>query len=192
MNCRHVEKWMNDNITSSGIELPDEIRNHVDSCDKCRAYYRELLGLLEKLDGLNSIMLTADESSQLIRKIETAIDHSAQPDSKQSLIRWIATIARPALAVAAVLIITLFSTPHLPTDSTVSQEMEEVLPSRTGQENLLQLLLNGDLDYLSSLLDQSSISYITDQVKPGQVDDILNDISAEEMEWLMENLKVEI
>lgn len=192
MNCRRVKEWLDGDITSSGIELPDEIRKHVDSCGECRAYYQELLGLREKLGGLDNITLTADESDQLIRKIETAIDHSAQSDSKRSLVRWIVTIARPALAVVAVLIITMFSTRHLPTDLTVTQEIEEILPSRTGQENFLQLLLNGDIDYLSSLLDQSSISYITDQVKPGQVDDILNGISAEEMEWLMENLKLEI
>ena len=193
MDCQKVKEFIRDNFVLSGYDLPPDISGHLDQCSECRGEWEAMNILGEKLHSLSEISMSREETANLEAGLNRALAAmDARPSSYAPEAR-IFSLARMALAAAAVLIMMAVSFgPDMPSGLAVLQNMDALQLSQVETDDMAMLLVNGESDMLPSLVDEESATYLTTQVKPGQVDDILETATPEELEWLMENLSMEI
>lgn len=192
MNCTKAKEWLESNFTSSEMVPTDDIQRHLDGCSECSAYYSELQVLHQQLKGIEDIGLTAAEEQQLLSSSVAVAENYAPQSPTNAFDRWFKLVVRPVAAIAAVLVIALGAWQYqsrIPGLAPIIGEMES---STISSEEALQIYLNSELDDLSSMFDESSLSYLTDEIPDRQAADMLQDISEEELEWLLENMKLEI
>ncbi len=72
MNCHEVHDAIDTGFTSVGIDITADIREHLDACPECMAYYDELRGMVELLHPLDNLELTPVESKVLLNGLEQA------------------------------------------------------------------------------------------------------------------------
>lgn len=193
MNCERVTNYLEENFVATGFDLPDDIREHIDACDRCRAYFGELVSLGDILEPMADIALTPDEVIRLNADLDRSIDAAETSRSSYTSESRIFTLTRLAMAAAAVMLIMMVSlNGEFRSGSGLLQDIEELSIGSVESENLAGLFTNGDVEALPSLVEGDSASYITGQVQPGQADEIFETLTREELEWLMENLSVEI
>lgn len=193
MDCRQIKQFLDENFVATGFDLPDDIAGHVKDCGYCRDYYEELISLSASLDPIAEVSMTPDETAQFESGLFEAIEETeiAQPSYVPE--GRVFSIARMALAAAAVLLMMVTSfNPDFPAEVAIMQNTEELQLTSVEAEDVALMFDNGDGVLIPSMLEDQSASFLTSQMQPGQAEDILDDVTAEELEWLMENLTMEI
>ena len=193
MRCFEVKDILQENITSGGIELDSELRSHLDSCAGCREFLRELEQLSEGLLPLADFRLTPAEEAGLEEMLDARLDSEPAPIPTQPREHKIFSIARIAMAAAAVLVLVVLSSgPTRDNETAAVDDSVFIQYSMLDETDVASLIADDSEDLLPSLFDQSSAAYLASQLRPGQVDEILGTVSDEEMEWLEKNFSVEI
>ncbi|MCP4566351.1 MAG: hypothetical protein GY841_02090 [FCB group bacterium] len=189
MNCQRVHDALDDGFTSAGIDVAADVHVHLEACAECKAYYDELTAMVELLHPLDNLELTPNESSTLMAGLEKAAERT---DRKRPVYQWAAAILRPAMAVAMVMIIMFSAGPNLPGLLVLDADMENLEFSQTETEEILSYMINDNVDLVPELIDPGDAAYITGQVTSAQAEDIFDDLSTEEINWLMDNFTLEI
>lgn len=193
MTCTRIKEYIQELFVSGGFELPQEIKEHLDSCHECRAFAEDLTALSRTLAPLGDIALTAEEAARLEADLSALFSAEARKPVAVSPEGKIAAIARMALAAAAVLILMMMPwDPDFPSQVNFMPNTDDLHLTRIDEMDMASLFTDGETDLLPSIVDNQSAVYLTDQVQPGQADDILEKLTPEELEWLMENVSMEI
>jgi len=193
MNCRQIQQWLESELTSAGIEPGEDIRQHLDACPECRFQYEGLLALHGRLAPLGVLTLTSIEADQIMAKLSAGMAASPRGQAGESIaLTWLRSLVRPTLAAAALLVIALAGSSQLPVAPVVSREFQDLQLTQSPGFDLLSFLTGGDEDGLPTLVDQSSAAYITASVNPAQAAGILDSLSQQEIEYLVEHVSLEL
>ncbi len=193
MKCFEVTEWLEENFTSERMELTSDISAHLDSCESCREFYSELVTLEEALLPLVDISLTPEESTQLSDSLESALGQEPAAIPVQPSESNIFSISRIIFAAAAVLVMVFLSSSPTQIDITVTAEnYDNMQYSSLDDYDMASIITDSDEDLLPSLFDQTSAAYLASQLQPGQVDDILETLTDDDIVWLAQNYGVEI
>lgn len=193
MNCDHIKEWLTENFTAAGIEPTGEVAAHLEQCPECRAYAEELAALSSELAPLADISMTAFESAGLEAALDAVIQAAAIPDRRSRRKKTIFSVVRIATAVAAMfLIVTVsFHTNSVNTSYPI-YNIDDFELTSTSVQDLAPLFENDNGDMLSSMVDQQTVNYLTDQVDPAQAEVILESATSDELNWLMKNYSMEM
>lgn len=193
MDCSRIQEYLDENFLAGGYHLSVAIEEHIGKCPECKAAYEEMLALSRTLDPLVNIAMTADEAARFESKMARAMAEIDYVKPSYAPENRFFSIARLALAAAAVLIIMAVTRdPDFSTGLAILQNADTWQSSRLETEDMALLFANGDSDLLPSPMDDQAVDYLTDQIQPAQAESILESVTAEELEWLQENLTLEI
>jgi hypothetical protein len=174
MKCDEAKAILDENLTATGFT--DHTKR-----------------LTDLFDPLKDITLTDTESAVLEGRLHHAVDEADSLDAPYSRKNKISSITRLVFSAAAALVIMLISFNNdPPAQLAINQRFNEIQLTQLSDNEILQLLMNGDADLLPSIVDQNSASYLTDQISPGQAEDIFETATTEELEWLLSNFNLEI
>jgi hypothetical protein len=192
MECRQIKIYLEENFLVSGFDLSEEISAHLDECRECRNYYEELVTLGNSLIPMNEIAMVRDESKRFEENLAKALEAVDNVDPASISENRIVSLARLALAAAAVLVIMVVSyNPQFSSKIALLENTDAWQPSNVESEDMAQLIINGDTEALSVFSDESVV-YLTETIPPRQAEVILESVTTEELEWLMENMSMEI
>jgi len=193
MKCRDIQDSLNQMFTFGGLDLSPGAQTHLETCPECREYYEDLVDLNQDLAPLTDIALTPEEAARLNTGLTAKIEKLESAASRSATRRIFTVLAPLSLAAAAVLALLLWSPwQHYvlqPTSTTVVGEFQF---DKLKSDDILPLLTSNDADLLPALIDEKTASYITEQVKPMQADELLESLSKDEIKWLNDNLSMEI
>ncbi len=193
MNCRQTQQWLESELTSAGIEPGEDIRRHLEACPECRFQYDDLSALQGRLAPLASLALTSAEANQMMVNLSAGMAASPKNRATASMaVIRLRSLVRPALAAAALLVIALAGAPQLPVAPVVSREFQDLQVTQSQGVDILSFLTGGDEDGLPTLVDQPSAAYITASVDPAQAADILDSLTQQEIEYLVEHVSLEL
>jgi len=179
-------------MTSEGVRPDDETRTHIESCPAWREYVDSLAAFTDEAGAMTSAALTVEEAEKMVVGIKREIAAAAQESVDRDGFRIWQWAIRPAAAAALILLVGLMPGSRMSTTQNADQQLQVMSMTEAEKTDALPLLLNGDIDQVSRLLDQTSAAYITDQVRPSQVEDILDNTSTEELEYMLTTLSAEI
>lgn len=187
MKCEDVQKRIDLELSGSSLDIDSEIKLHIDSCEKCGLYYKEVVKLKEILSDQNFEVMPGELDDITFEKII----QSAKPETGKSglfesifSLRW----AWVPAAVAAIIILFLVS------------------PNINNLENGKSSIIQSDSTYLgdgifigseqeASALARSLISadseleLLADELIFGsEIDDLIETLSDDEFEKLYERL----
>lgn len=192
MNCRDFQNRLHLAVTSDGVRLDEETKAHIVSCSACREYYEALVAFAGEAMVSAPEGLTSEESERLAAGIERAIAGTPQIAARLTFIQVWHWAVRPVAAAALILLVGLMPGSRMTSTQNSDQQLQVMSMTEAEKTDALPLLLNGDIDQISRLLDQTSAAYITSQVHPSQVEDILDNTSTEELEYMLTTLSAEI
>jgi hypothetical protein len=194
MECRSVRQMLDESCSVAGMFLDPDLHGHLETCPECRAYHDRLMELAWVFQPLDEVAMTAAEAERFDAHLQAALTDAGERGPAYATEKKLFSLARVALAAVVVLALGLASyTVTPPENSTITDRFEQLqFPRAAAEEAMPLLFVNGDSDLLPSSVDQTSAAYLTGQVEPGQVFDILDSISTEEYEWLKENLTLEM
>lgn len=192
MNCRDFQNRLHLAVTSDGVRLDEETKAHIASCPDCREYYEALVAFAGDAKATATESLTSEEAERLTNGIARAIADVPQIATKKTVTQLWHWAIRPVAAAALILLVGLMPGSRMSSTQNSDQQLQVMSMTEAEKTDALPLLLNGDIDQISRLLDQTSAAYITDQVRPSQVEDILDDTSTEELEYMLTTLSAEI
>jgi hypothetical protein len=193
MDCHRIQEYLEDNFLATGYELPAGIREHLDDCGECRSFYEEMLSLGEYLSPISDIAMTADETIRFETGLMEAIEAVDRPGKTYAPEKNIITVARMALAAAAVVVMILVSyNPDKPAGLAILNNSNAWQLAQISTEDMTPLLVNGGSEILPSVVDDQSAAYLTEQIQPWEADNILETMTSEELDWLQKNLTLEI
>ncbi|UCE64889.1 MAG: hypothetical protein JSU85_08335 [Candidatus Zixiibacteriota bacterium] len=187
MKCEDVQKRIDLELTGSSLDFDSALKSHIESCEKCGLYYKEVIRLKGILSSQSFEVLPGELDDITFEKII----HSAKPESRgagvfESIfsLRW---VWAPAAAVA---IIILFL----------------VSPDINNLENGKSLSVQSDSTYLgngifvesdeeasalavSLISDNAEIELLADELIFGsEIDDLIETLTDDEFEILYERL----
>jgi len=192
MNCKQIQEILQEHFLATGMELVPEVMAHLESCAECRSFHEELTALGCRLAPMAEISLTAEESARLESSLQEAIASSPHKRASVDLKRKRARI-RLATSIAAVVLLAAASvTIDWSPDQVMQYPLDDLDFRGATIEDIAPLFVNGENDLLPTVFEGESAFYLTQQVGPGQVDDIFENVTSEELDWLMKNLSVEI
>lgn len=192
MNCRDFQNRLNLAVTSDGVGLDTETTAHIEACPVCREYYEALLVFAGEAKATATESLTSEEAERLATGIARAIADVPQIATKKIVVQVWHWAIRPVVAAALILLVGLMPGSRMSSTQHSDQQLQVMSMTEAEKTDALPLLLNGDIDQVSRLLDQTSAAYITNQVRPSQVEDILDNTSTEELEYMLTTLSAEI
>lgn len=175
MKCEQIQEQLD--LLFGSEQLPEEIQQHLESCEDCRAHHQELLRLSEKLGVDEDFEPSAFDLEQAVAGVGDRIDSQKTPSIVPvSRLRQLSRIA------AALLIVGVSYTTYL-------------IGQKQGQEPVARVVdtvvaSNADTvemdDYFVSMLieDFSSDAYF------GAGEILLDDLTEDELEYLTENMTV--
>lgn len=192
MNCRDCQHRLDLAVLSDGVRPDEETKAHIASCPTCGRYYEALAVFVGEVAAADNVGLTADDAERLTARIERAISAVPQVSPRPTLLSAWPWVIRPVAAAALILLVALMPASRLTSTQNADQQLQVMSMTEAEDADPLPLLTNGDIDQVSRLLDQTSAAYITDQVRPSQVEDILDNTSTEELEFMLTTLSAEI
>jgi hypothetical protein len=192
MNCRDFQTRLDLAMTSDGVTPDEETRVHLESCGGCRDYYEALVAFAGDAGVLAPENLTALEAEKLVVAIKREIAVVPQVITETSIVHLWHWAIRPVAAAALILMVALMPGSRMTTTQSSDQQLQVMSMTEAENSDVMPLFLNGDIDQISRLLDTTSAMYITNQVHPAQVEDILDNTSTEELEYMLTNLSAEI
>lgn len=103
MKCEDYQKRIDLELSGSSLDIDSEIKSHIDSCEKCRLYYKEVVKLKEILNYQTFEVLPGELDDITFEKIaKSPRRETAKPGILESIfsLRW----AWVPAAVAAIFI----------------------------------------------------------------------------------------
>ena len=184
MNCDQVREELE--LSFGAGELSDEISRHLTECENCRAYHAELIKLEAGLGDDFDAGFTLAEIEQAVRGVEERI---APVKAKTAVsFGWFRPLVR--LAAAAMIVLVAYGSYEFGksrVDITIS---ESGIMSDSGYGSVTTLLQSDEV----TEMDDNMVSVLIDEYsttsRMGADEALLGDITAEELEYLKENLKV--
>jgi hypothetical protein len=193
MNCKHIQDILQEQFLATGMELPSEMQAHLKGCAECRSFHEELVALSSRLAPMADITLTEEETARLESSLQKAMASTTHDTAVFHPKRKRARIIRLATSIAAaVLLVAASVTIDWSPDQALQHPLDALDFSGATIEDIAPLFINGESDLVPTVIDGESAFYLTQQVGPGQVDDIFENVTSEEIDWLMKNLSVEI
>jgi hypothetical protein len=193
MDCHRLREYLENNFLAAGYELPAGIKEHLEACSQCRAFYEEMLSLGEYLSPISDIAMTADETIRFETVLMEAIEAAEQARKNYVPEKNIFSVARMALAAAAIVVMMLVSYNHnRPSGLAILDNSNAWQLAQISTEDMTPLLVNDDSDIFPSVVDDQSAAYLTEQIQPWEADNILETATSEELDWLQKNLTLEI
>jgi predicted anti-sigma-YlaC factor YlaD len=184
MNCEQVREELE--LSFGGTSLSDEAAEHIARCESCRAYREELAALVGGLGEDDNIDLSPAEIKRTVRAVEERIGPKQQ--TQLVSLGWFRPVVRLAAAAALILFAWgAYEVGRMQGGGSVAQLGDTTSGNNGAQTSFLQGDLDEELDdgFVSVLIDQYSSDYHF-----GAGEALIGDISEEEMEYLVENLKV--
>jgi hypothetical protein len=152
-----------------------------------------MLLVAEKLASLSVISMTPDETKKFEAGLHKEIESVDSYKSGYVPEVRIFSLARLALAAAAILIMMITSyNPDFPATPALVEGVDQWKPTGIETEDVAIMFANGESDLLTPVLDDESVSCLTRGLQPGQAEDILESVTPEELNWLLENITMEI
>jgi hypothetical protein len=193
MNCKQIQDILQERFLATGVELPSEVQTHLEGCAECRSFHEELVALGSRLAPMAEITLTTEESIRLESALRKAMALTTNDAAAFHPRRKRARIIRLATSIAAVVLLVAASvTIDWSPDKAIPHPLDDLDLSGATIEDIAPLFINGESDLVPTVIDGESAFYLTQQVGPGQADDIFENVTSEELDWLMKNLSVEI
>lgn len=192
MNCRDFQNRLDMVVTSDGVKPDEETQRHLESCGACKDYYDALVVFTADAGVLAPERLTAEEAETLVVGVRREIATVPQAAAETSIVHLWHWAIRPVAAAALILMVALMPGSRMTSTQNSDQQLQVMSMTEAENPDVLPLYLNGDIDQISRLLDTTSAMYITNQVHPSQVEDILDNTSTEELEYMLTNLSAEI
>ena len=175
MKCEKIKEQLD--LLFGSDELPEEIQQHLESCEDCRAYHQELRRLSEKLGGDSDFEPSTFDLEKAVAGVGHRIDSQKTPSITP--VSWLRQLSRVA---AAVLIVGVSYTTYL-----IGQKQGQEPVARVVDTVLANTADTVEMDdYFVNMLieDISSDSYF------GAGELLLDDLTEEELEYLTENMTV--
>jgi hypothetical protein len=191
MTCHQVQDYLAENLTSDGLEMTPETKAHLDACADCAAFYREMQSLTSELAPAGEFCLSEVESARMHRGLAEKINLTRRTEDRAAR-RKILALAPMALAVAAMVVLVIWQPWQKTVIGPTLSASEELQIEHLRADDIIPMFSNSDAELLPSVVDTSTATYLTGQVKPGQADDILDSLSADELKWLEKNLAMEM
>ncbi|MDD4052203.1 MAG: hypothetical protein PHR28_09950 [candidate division Zixibacteria bacterium] len=192
MNCRDFQSRLDTVMTSDGVKPDEETRAHIESCETCREYHEALIAFVGDAGVLAPESLTAEEAEKLIVGVRREIASVPQVATETSIVHLWHWAIRPVAAAALILMVALMPGSRVTSTRSSDQRLQVMSMTEAENSDVMPQFLNGDIDQISRLLDTTSAMYITNQVHPAQAEDILDNTSTEELEYMLTNLSAEI
>jgi|GEM_PF-5333961 len=185
MTCDKIKNYLREHFGLPEGNIPPEIKAHLDSCSDCRDYHNSLYQLEAQLQPLGDITMTGEESSHLQNRLATAMKENNMAVPAKRVFAWrLATIA-----VMVFVMVMVFNNRQTQTPSSYD-DLEQLSLSNVNVDQIDSLFADDNL--LPVLLEPATATYVVAQVPPGQADNLLENVSKEELEWLASNFKMEI
>lgn len=187
MTCDKIKKDLMEHFSLSDDAVSLEVLAHLDSCSDCRDYHNSLYQLRTQLSPLGDITLTAEESSRLRNCLIAAVagDNMSAPARRVSVWRLTAT------AMIVLVMVFMFSN-RLPQAPGNYDDFEQLSLRNVDVDQIDSLFADTDANPLPTLLEPAVATYVVTQVQPGQADNLFENVSKEELDWLASNFKMEI
>lgn len=180
MNCEQIKI---DLLESFGEEnISAELKEHLDSCSECNAYYHELIALSEFTGSDEDFVLTNQEIDEMVETVDQKINQSevvANGTKSQTLWRYYLPVAAAVVLVFGLSWMGgLFSGRGTISDSNLADTIMIASNNTETTENVT----GADLAYLIN--DYSS------GVSSADADLVVEEITDEEYEYLAQNFDI--
>lgn len=197
MNCSETREFLQIHFTAGGIDLDESVREHLDACPRCKAFYENLSELGSTLAPLADMRLTDEETVEMNAAINRRMAFEPKENTPVGAARprkqKIFSIARIMLAAAAVVfMIVISSSPTRIKETAAVDDYSGIEYISISDYDVALLLEDSGVELLPSYIDQASAAYLASQLQPGQVDDLIESLSEEDISWIEENFAVEI
>ncbi|UCC44051.1 MAG: hypothetical protein JSU65_13220 [Candidatus Zixiibacteriota bacterium] len=173
MNCRECQDEL---LLYGGVEaLPEELSNHLDSCEACRRYLDEISEIAARFRADSDLVSESVDVERFVEGVEARIGRSRV--DRLPAVTWVRHVAYAAsiLLVAGIMSVGLR---YVDRDSPVNG-----VPPSTDQDYYAEEELDeGVVDIVIS--DFSSRGFL----EAG--DELLNDVTEDELKYLEENFDV--
>ncbi len=187
MNCQDVQKRIDLELSGSSIAIDSALMSHIENCEKCGLYYKEIVQLREILKSQSFEVLPGELDDITFEKIiQSPAPATVKAGVFESIfsLRW----AWVPAAVAAIIILFLVS------------------PNINNLENGKSSIVQSDSTYLgdgifigseqeasalarSLISDDSQLELLADELIFGsEIDDLIETLSDDEFEILYERL----
>lgn len=174
MSCEQVKEQLD--LFFGSEKLPEEIEQHLVKCEDCRAYRRELMLLGEKLGMDSDFEPAPPDLEKAIASVEDRIDSETTTIVPVSWFRQLTRVAAVLLIAAVSYTTYLIGQKH--GQEPAARVVDTVV---TGTADSVEM----DDHFVSILIqDFSSDSYF------GAGEQLLDDLTEEELEYLTENMTV--
>lgn len=184
MNCEQARELVDLHF---GLDhIPDELQTHLAECESCRSYHEEMTALAAGLESDTDSPFSVEDFDRATAVVVERIDRQSTVASGPS--GWL----RPLLRVAAVLMVVglSYSSYRMGVESNLDADLD-TLQTAESDVDQLTVLLEYDTD---EELDEGMIGMLIDDyctdASYEATTTLLDDISEEELEYLMENLEV--
>ena len=178
MNCAEIQRTLEESL---GCEtLPDQIESHLQDCPTCRQHWEELCSLTK---GLGSDKMFEPTAIELERMVSFVGDNLEERSARRS---FVFTGRLSSMAAAAVLILTASAVSYQwgrynnsLEGTTPVYSYEVIVDSEAAEEIALED------ETVSTIIDD----YITETGALGG-DQLLDDLTDEEYDYLVETMKI--
>lgn len=184
MNCNQIREELE--LSFGAEKLSDEIAAHLSQCEVCRAYQEQLVQLAVGLGDDEDIDLTSAEIERAIGAVEERLTPVITTQVTR-LNRW-----RPVIrfAAAAMIVLVAYGSYEFGKTRQNGAINESELSVGTGYGSVTAFVQSDDV----TEMDDNMVSVLIDEysagARIGADEALLGDITADEMQYLMENLKV--
>ena len=180
MNCEQFREEIE--LAFGEPTLPRDLQVHIDGCAECRRYCAELEAMASRLRRDSAAPFSVGELSATMASIERRVAEIPPtviiPISR---LRWITRIAAAVLVVAASM-------------AAYRIGRHDGLRSTAADQTTVVSDLSALLDNEEESIDEHAVSVLIEDYSSrgffGTGEGLIDDLSDEEMQYLMENLKV--
>nr|MBN2278364.1 zf-HC2 domain-containing protein [candidate division Zixibacteria bacterium] len=178
MNCARFKEILS--LKMGELDLSDEERIHLEGCASCRAYYDDLVQMEKSLEGLAIAPLSAVEFAIVQEKLDRKI--TSYLGRATGLYNFMVRYGSSVAAVFMIVFVSLVS--HLG-PATVENNVVEVNYTLLNSEDVLAVDQAFDEQYVQAMVGDYAETYGI-----GASDQLFNDITAEEYEYLVTNMDI--
>jgi predicted anti-sigma-YlaC factor YlaD len=185
MRCKHVQSKLSDGLGRNSISYPDSLKEHLESCSECSEFLRELTRLRSALIKPDLAVAPGELDDITFENIIMAPD-SIKVENKGRSRAWRLGWVLAPLALVAVIAAVISFTTFSPQPAGVY--VANNVGIATEQDLIGQIAANDTLpdEVISSLAtgDQDLDYAVEEIISQGEIDQILNSLSDEELQAL--------
>jgi len=191
MNCHDCRQEV---LLAFGLqsesELSESVRDHVESCAECRAFFREQQELAAMMPAETDFHLSDEELSASLAAVEERLDSESTGGWITDISRRIARVPvwSRALPVAASIVLVFLM--GVLTQKSFGPSLTVVNEVTVSSADPLYIYSDIDLDSYGDYAAEAMNWSLSSQYQTTATDQVVEDISDEEYEYLVNNLDV--